>query len=435
MATGRRSRLFRGLSASGYAQAISLLLQLAMVPVLLAVWGTSGYADWVLVATLPGLLAMSDAGLAAVSGNRMALDWAAGRHQDYRRLACATLRFQSLLLGLVLTLLIVTAWLLPWRDLLNLQTLDDASAGRCILALGAATLVGMWAGVFGALLRAEDRYATSLFWRHSERLAEGIACCMAAALGSGLLDAALAMLGIRLVSATALVLVCRRWLGWLPEARLGRWSDLRPLLSAALAQLSLPLSFALSLNGMVIALSHLLGAEGAAAFNAMRVLSRTIAQIPSAIGHGLVSELTHSVGAGLHDQAKALIRRALYLALAIDAALVAILLPAGERLFNLWTGGGLAFTWAMWPALLLSAACFSLWNLAITLPVVINRHIGLAMAFAGLSVATPFAAYTLGSVTGVWAAVLVPAAADALMLTAVLRWLARFRNEGAGAPA
>src|SRR4051812_29185953 len=66
-----RQRLFRGIGANVFGNFASVLIQLVTVPALLHAWGSGLYGAWLVLAAIPGYLALSDLGFANVAGNEM----------------------------------------------------------------------------------------------------------------------------------------------------------------------------------------------------------------------------------------------------------------------------------------------------------------------------------------------------------------------------
>ncbi len=117
-------RLGRTLSAQGYAQLVTLAVQLALVPVLLRAWGTSLYGAWLVLSAVPFYLSFSDFGLTFVAKNAMVMAVAGGRRDEALRifhtvfaLLCALL--PPLLMGSAALILLFDPDMLPglggWR--------------------------------------------------------------------------------------------------------------------------------------------------------------------------------------------------------------------------------------------------------------------------------------------------------------------------------
>ena len=74
-----RRRIVRSLYATGFGQAVTVLIQLAGVPLFLGAWGVAQYGQWLILSTIPAYLSMSDFGFASVAANDMTMSVARGR--------------------------------------------------------------------------------------------------------------------------------------------------------------------------------------------------------------------------------------------------------------------------------------------------------------------------------------------------------------------
>ena len=92
-----RSRLFRGVGANAYSQAVSFSIQFGSVPLLLSAWGAHTFGLWLVISAIPSYLALSDFGFSAAASNDMTLAAARGAYAEARAV------FQSVLVlnGLV----------------------------------------------------------------------------------------------------------------------------------------------------------------------------------------------------------------------------------------------------------------------------------------------------------------------------------------------
>ena len=73
MSAALRSRLTKGLGGEVYARLVTVLVQLAGVPIFLHAWGAPLYGEWLILAAIPWYLTMSDAGFARAGTNEMTM--------------------------------------------------------------------------------------------------------------------------------------------------------------------------------------------------------------------------------------------------------------------------------------------------------------------------------------------------------------------------
>src|SRR3954447_19762835 len=83
--TQRAARLTRGTLANILGQVLNTVGQLAQVPVLLSIWGTQIYGEWLALSAMVAYLATLDLGMQTYVVNRMNQCYARGEMGDYTR--------------------------------------------------------------------------------------------------------------------------------------------------------------------------------------------------------------------------------------------------------------------------------------------------------------------------------------------------------------
>ena len=77
-------RLFSGVGANAYSQAVTLLIQFGSVPLLLSAWGAQTFGLWLVISALASYLALADFGFSTAAANEMMLATARGAHARAR---------------------------------------------------------------------------------------------------------------------------------------------------------------------------------------------------------------------------------------------------------------------------------------------------------------------------------------------------------------
>lgn len=178
-------RLGRTLSAQAYGQVVTIVVQLALVPLLLDAWGADVYGAWLVLAAIPFFLTFSDLGFTFVAKNEMVMAVAAGRPDGALR------TFQSILalLSIALPLLFVVAALIivvvDVRAVLRIDALGAGAVSGVLLLLAANVLLYQLFLLICGGIRAENRPASEAGWAATARLGEGAAIALAALGGGG----------------------------------------------------------------------------------------------------------------------------------------------------------------------------------------------------------------------------------------------------------
>ncbi len=389
------SRLVTGTMAGIYGQVIQLFIQLVSVPVMATHWGLAGYGSWLILFTVPSLLALGDFGLTTAGANTMTEAAARGDHAAAARIYAA-LRLVTLVIGgAVFGLAALYVLVLAPHGLDFAQGFAQGQAGLTMLMLMGYGFLALQNGVSLAGFRAADAFASSGTLYQSVILAEALGAIVAAALGYGPLAVASAYLGARLAGSVVLALYLRRVAPWLRTAPwTAPWVELRPLLAPAMAALAMPAGNAVLYQGAVMAIGAACGTAAVPAFTTVRTLSRTALQF--AYRFNTASMPRYTVASALGDEAAkarlVFINLAVAVALVVPAAVGILLL--GQAVIGLWTRGtihaDLALLAVMVGAMLGDAA----WQPMANLIMAINRHARFTYVFlvsAALAVGAGYA--------------------------------------------
>lgn len=382
MASTVRSRLVKGFAAQGFGQIISLIIQIVSVPLFIHFWGKVLYGEWILLSTVPAYFALSDLGFANAAGNEMTMRVARGDRPG------ALVVFQSawvLVTGLtfvLVALLMSTVQFLPLMHWLKLATLTHTEVTTVILILLAQLFFDLQTSLIGIAYRCDGHFAAGTMIRNLVRLSEFLAGMTALSLGAHLVGVALATVLTRLVGNGLTMLDARRRSPWLVMGwRHADGPTLKAMVSPALSFMGFPLGNALSLQGMVMVVGHMLGPVAVVSFNTSRTLSRFVWQIMNAITNTVWVELSTAFGAGDIALARRLHRRTCQAAIWISVPLCLILLAAGRPIYHLWTHGKLVLDPVLFALLLLVVICNSFWSASYITLIAVNRHQKLAVVY------------------------------------------------------
>jgi O-antigen/teichoic acid export membrane protein len=416
------SRLFSGVGANAYGQAVTLLIQFGSVPLLLSAWGVRTFGLWLVISAIPSYLALADFGFSSAAANDMTLATARGAH------AQAEGAFQSVLalnvgvsFGLVAVVsaivLLVPNRFLPQTALIGgaevrlvwiLQTLQVAATLSC--------------GAFAGGFQSSGRYALGVFLTSSARLLESLALVAGAFLFHGFAPAAALMLATRLAALFGIAAVLLRAAPWL---RLGiqhaSRADIRRLISPALAVIALPAAFAVSLQGFVLVIGATLSLDAVAVFSTARTLTRSVIQAGNIVNSAIMPEVTRAFGAHDVPRLGRLIRFNLFSVVCLNGFALATLATFGSGIVAAWTRGRVAPDPVLIIGLAAVAALHSLWLSQANLVLAVNRHSRYSYWFLGVCIASVLAAIPAARALGVNGLLVPLLAGEGLMFPIVAR--------------
>lgn len=415
------SRLARNTVASVYGQFINIGLQLAAVPVLVSQWGLHDYGAWVLMFTIPQLLAMSDLGFASSGGNFITSVAAQGDKDGAARLF-ATLRSFTLLVGCMIVGLAVAIIELGFPQLFEFSGFisgQESALLVCILAfLGLLMQTNV---VTLAGFKASDASALGNAIFQTFILLEGAVALGVAASGGGPLAVGFAYLAVRAAGSFVLLAIFRSHAPWLVAGGLGIDPvALRNFAWPALASFTLPAANAMAIQGSVMVIAAVSGNAAVPAFTTVRTLSRAALQFTLAFNVASMPRFT--VASATDDT-----RRMDHLVLLNLMMIAALLLPAmlvlfaiGRPFIGLWTNGNIIPSYLLLGILVIAMVFNGLWMAISNLMLAMNKQSEFTYFFVVLAAACTglgFALTQQWGPNGMAAAILL---ADTLMVLWVL---------------
>ncbi|MHA1113214.1 MAG: lipopolysaccharide biosynthesis protein, partial [Alphaproteobacteria bacterium] len=416
-----RDRLAKGLGAQGFGQGVNILIQLLTVPLLLATWGVGLYGEWLILAAIPVYLSASDTGFATAATHDMTI--AVGRG-DRARMGET---FQSIWLLLivvsvaVLAAVALLAFGLPVARWLNLARMTGDAPAWVLVFLGAQVLMTFQTGLVYSGYHCVGAYGLGQALMSLTRLIEFGALAAVVLSGGDPAAAAAALFAGRCVGTVAMRLALYRVnpdlaLGW----RQARLSTVRRLLGPAWASMGFALGNALNLQGFVIVIGTVIGPTATVAFATLRTMTRFGLQLVNAVNMTVSAEISTAYGAGNRDLLRRLHHRSCQIGLWLAIGVTVGLLLFGPWALTVWTGGRVAMDWPVFAWLLAALVVQSLWHSSLYLEYATNRHMGLAMAYGVVSLASVGAAVGGVAWMGIVGAAAVLFTAQLVMLFVVL---------------
>ena len=384
--TTAKSRILSGVVAHIYAQAVTVMTQLASLPIFLSRWDLDLYGQWLMIVAMPAYLSISDVGLLTSAGNLMAMHQARGETAEVNRIFNSSL---AAILVLVPLLAVCVGVLL----LMFTFGLSVSLRGALYVMIFVA-LIAVASGLFEAAYRPFGKYPKVTFLLSTSRITAWAGSIVGLFIGSTLASAALGLLAGRAIFLLAMIAFARRDI---PEIRINlRTADtalIRRLLSSGVGFLSFSIGNVVTLQGMVLMVGAQLGGAAVALFSSIRTLTRMLTQISTLTGRAMAPEISLLYGAGDERAAAELISRVLWKVVPITIVAAVLLAPLGSTILRIWSHGRLVINGTAYAILLTAAVASSFWQIKSIRLTATNRHEFLAVIFAVVSVMALLVAY------------------------------------------
>jgi O-antigen/teichoic acid export membrane protein len=403
---------------------ITVITQLAAVPIFLQRWNADMYGQWVAISAVPAYITIADVGIMTAAGNLMSMHNARGDREQVQAVFKAGL---SVVVIVVPTVIALAGFLLAFFSFGM-----DMDQRKALFILACASLVTVASGLFDAAYRSCGKYPKITFLLSTARAIEWSGMLIGLFVGGTLTSTALGYLAGRLISFTGNFLFTRRDV---PQIK---WnlSGVDRHIAAGLARsglgfISITLGSLLTLQGMVVLVATQLGGTAVAIFSTSRTLTRLLAQLAVLSGKSMAPEISALYGSGQQAAADKLIRHMMRLVMAVVVIGALVLAPISPMVIALWSHGKIPFNPSVFFLLLAAAVVTSYWQIQAVRLTATNQHQIFALLFVLTSVLVLFLTHLGLSRFGVDSAAAGTLLADLLMVVATfaaLRLAASSRN-------
>jgi O-antigen/teichoic acid export membrane protein len=375
-------RVYMNALGYGYAQVVTIAVQLLLIPLFLACWGTVQYSEWIVLTGIPLMLSLIEPGVSQASATRATLLTARGDVEGASRSIQTSLAY-SFAICFVIELLCIAVGFMPnLGDKLKIRLLDSDDIRLVIAFTSAHLCTQIVGGNVDAAFRANDRTAIGAFLLANRRAIDGLVSVAVLTQGFGAVVLAAAMFGAQAVYLCALVIYANRQAGAKLGFRAASFAELRTVWRPAVSYLGFPIASLVSLQSGVQIINQLATPEEVVRYTMVRTLMRMIIQIGIVIGQASRPELSRLIGAGKADDAITLNRRAGQASMLAASLLFIVLLALGPTILNIWSAGAVKARTSDVFLIGIHAVLYVFWFMPASLDMAKNEHARAATAYA-----------------------------------------------------
>lgn len=394
------------------ALGLNAITQFLQVAVLSSVWPLERYGEWILLSTIPAYFALTDLGFSAAAQSEMTMAHARGDIQTTRTIYQSTWALMVFLSALTLLCSGILAWLLGYAVDSRWSVVSALAQLRWTAFLFVIyTVVSICARVVLAGFRSVNHYALgTILYEISLFLECGLTLVFAAGGASFDLCITAGIVSRVLWTVVKDQILLRQVTGMSLGFQEASTTQLRRMLSPALAAMATPISLALNLQGIVVVIGAVVSPVAVAVFTPVRTLSRVGLQLASTFNRATMPEVSRAASVENRHGVRRLV-------LATVGAALLILLPGallfaslGHWIVELWTHHRISPPLSL--VVLLAADMFvqGCWYFLANLLLSTNEHTRMApitLVLSVLSVAVAIPAGLLDGLRGVATAILV----------------------------
>jgi O-antigen/teichoic acid export membrane protein len=381
-----KRRVIHGIGANGFGQAVTIVIQLASVPILIHAWGIELYGEWITLSAIPAYLVLSDIGLTSIAGNSLALIAEKGDIGHMQAIYQSTWVMVSLLSVVILIPVVATAWFTDPGQILGLTRITGMTLNVTLLLLFLYVAMSMQTGILQLPFRVLKRNPIGVAAANLIRLLEWLVATVTVFTGGTVVEVALAFLMVRVLGNIGIWLLLNRAR---VSLRLGISSasikTIRTLLRPSLASMCFPLGLSFTLQGFILLVSGIVGPSGVALFSIYRTFTRVPIQLATAINQAVWPELSYAFGANDMSKAKKLVIRMEQFGTLLSVIAAFSVYYLGEPVINFWVSKAIEHNLHLLLALTLTALLHILWQPLWVTQMAINKHVEFALLFLIIS--------------------------------------------------
>src|SRR5262245_12764981 len=380
-------RFLRNVVSNWASFAVSVVISLFLSPFIVHSLGDSAYGAWVLLSSLVGYLGLLDLGTRSAVTRYVAKYHATHRHEDAGRIASTALGLfgglglLTVAASVVLALLVNRAFHVP-EELAHTVRIALVVSGINV----AASLVS---GVFGGIIVGMQRFD----WLNAVNVVLTVMQAIAIVLllygGGGLVELALAQLGITLLRGGVSAWLSRRTY---PELtfRTGFWSrsHLRVIFSFGITSALIQAAASVINYADALVIGSFLPVAMITFFAIASTMVDYVRAILSGISHTLTTMMAALEGQDGRDEVAGAILRGARIASLVVLPIVVTLEFRGASFIGIWMGPAYAGpAGAVLAVLAIAVWAFAGFQIVTATMIGINRHQGLIPVFVGEALA------------------------------------------------
>jgi O-antigen/teichoic acid export membrane protein len=396
-------RVVTNFAANAFGQAMNGVYQIVSVPLFLHFWNKTGYGEWLVLFSIPGLLWSLEGGLAGVAANRMTVAASAGNWELVNSIFQNVLLIQSIFSGLLLAAAIAVASSLKLGNYFGFTQNSNADTSLIVVLLIAYMLIGFCLSLLRAAYRASEIEARGVMVNNICRMIEFCVVASVLATHGTPVFLAKAMLVNICVAAILVFIDVRRKC---PKVEFGisraSWAQTKSIFIDGLPLLSGQAAISLFLQGYPLIINRTLGASAVVTFVTIRTVSRMVLLFIQVVSFSSAPEVSRSYGRKDWVVYLRLLKIMVTCAICGGAITLLMLSTVGPWIIEKWTGGKVIVDHLSIFLFGVSIALQGLWAVGGVVLVCSNMHhlfnyLYLGVTLAGLflaSIVTPIFGFT-----------------------------------------
>jgi O-antigen/teichoic acid export membrane protein len=413
-----RWRIWGALAGNVFARAIRAVEQFLLIPILLTVWGTEQYGEWMVLISIAAFATIANLGIGQAALSDIVLCYANGDREQAARAFATSIILITAVVAVGFLLLAVAVHVVDVGAFVTLQSITSAEANTVIQVAGLAALLAFYIEPFIGVIGSAIGAAMPNVLFAIAKIFELIGVVIALRLSAGPAGVAVVMLAAAVLNLSMNALVAMRVAPWI-RVRLKDF-DVGLLTRAWKASLGFFVLW-LCVNLVSVHVSRLMvfqffGASALAAFTVLATYTRAARMVPTMLSQATQVEIGRAYGERRYQQFRNLVEAVMAAAAVVAVALLMVELLIAPVVIPLLTRGQFGVDWHLLIMLALIALVGAYFDAVMVAAASLNRVARIAAFYAAALAVGFLAAALLRHWLGLWAigvALLLPELAGA----------------------
>lgn len=393
------ARFLRGIFASGLGNIINMLTRIILPPLFIYAWGVHVYGNWLLLASLVTYLTISSMGGQLYIVNRLTQLYNTGKYGEFTQVFNSGL-FLLISIGIfILILFSVLVFILAPSHILKIDYISPDMTRWVLIILAFQFLSSMPQGLLTGTFQSIGQLPTGVMLNNCMLAGQVSLPALALMLHAPPVIIAIAqVLPVLFIISLASAMLKKR----LPEYhllnyRFAKFTKIKTFIKPSLHFLLIQVSFALSVEGLIIITGLTLGPVQVVIFATMRTLVNMMKQSLALVVNTAWPDLTRLDAQHNIKRLTQVFRFVMRTVLVAAFIIVIVLHFLGATIYHIWLHHKVPYNSAVMSWFLIYGLELVFWSTAGNLLMAINKHYHIAYVYLTSACLTVLFAY-IGSI-------------------------------------
>ena len=385
----RWNRFSANFLSIAYSQAVTIAVQFAAVPFFLTQWGSTQYAEWLIITGLPTIIALLNPGVSQASAARAGMFAANAKIKSTQRSIQTALAFAIFISISLISISAVTGYLISWKDQFRITSLSQNGAAIVFILTTCHLSIQILGSSLDAWFRAIDRTAMGYFLLANRRMIDVLVTIAFLSINQQQIALATALV---IAQALFLLLIVVIGIAKSPQKYIGvrqaSRRELKIIAKPSFAHMGMTTAQAFTLQGGIQWLHQASSPEMVVAYSMGRTLMRLTIQLGIVSSNALRPELSRLSALGRLKEVNSMTRIVTLVCITLALGCYLSLIYIGPYIIDIWSSNNVSLNSHQLAMIGLHAFLNVSWLVPASKAIALNQHSNISKAYILFSAAS-----------------------------------------------